>query len=113
MLGDVAADLAAAQALVDRSVCDRLTAAAAAAAKLHATQVHARAVDVGVQLHGGYGYMLEYAIAGAFGNTRFLRLHAARGSSCPTRSPRRCLIEPRVDISTVVWKACANYLIRM
>jgi alkylation response protein AidB-like acyl-CoA dehydrogenase len=47
------------------------------AVKLNATQVHGRAVDAGVQLHGGYGYIMVYAIAGAFADARFLRLHAA------------------------------------
>jgi acyl-CoA dehydrogenase len=79
MLGEVAADLAAAEALVDacleERVAGRLTPERAAAAKLHATQVHGRAVDAGVQLHGGYGYIMEYAIAGAFADARFLRLH--------------------------------------
>jgi acyl-CoA dehydrogenase len=83
MLGEAAAALDGAAALADRClqarVDGRLTAAQAAAAKLLATEVHGRVVDTGVQLHGGYGYMLEYPIAHAFADARFLRLHG--GSS--------------------------------
>ena len=46
----------------------------AAAAKLRAAELCARAVDCGVQLHGGYGYMLEYPIAHAYADARWLRL---------------------------------------
>jgi acyl-CoA dehydrogenase len=82
-LADVAAELEAAQAFMDACVLERnagvLAPGRAAAAKLRATELHGRAVDWGVQLHGGYGYMLEYPIAHAFADARFLRLHG--GSS--------------------------------
>jgi alkylation response protein AidB-like acyl-CoA dehydrogenase len=82
-LADVAAELEVTQAYLDACVLERnageLAPGRAAAAKLRATELHGRAVDWGVQLHGGYGYMLEYPIAHAFADARYLRLHG--GSS--------------------------------
>jgi acyl-CoA dehydrogenase len=79
LLGAAGAQLRAAEALAERAlqqrVDGRLSAADAAAAKLAATEAQAAAVDAGVQLHGGYGYMLEYPIAHAYADARFLRLH--------------------------------------
>jgi alkylation response protein AidB-like acyl-CoA dehydrogenase len=77
-LAAVAAELETVQALVDACVCERasarLTAERAAVAKLAASELYGRAVDAGVQLHGGYGYMTEYPIARAFADARPLRL---------------------------------------
>jgi alkylation response protein AidB-like acyl-CoA dehydrogenase len=78
-LADVVAELDASEAFVDACVGERnagrLTPHRAASAKLRATEIYGRTVDWGVQLHGGYGYMLEYPIAHAFAAARFLRLH--------------------------------------
>ncbi|WP_354699684.1 Acryloyl-CoA reductase (NADH) [Paraconexibacter sp. AEG42_29] len=77
-LGDVAAELTATSAFVDSCLlahaAGALGAATAAAAKLRATELQARAVDAGVQLHGGYGYMSEYPIARAYADARMLRM---------------------------------------
>jgi alkylation response protein AidB-like acyl-CoA dehydrogenase len=56
----------------------RLDAARAAALQLHCCELYERAVDAGVQLHGGYGYVLEYAIAHAFADARFWSLQSDR-----------------------------------
>jgi len=47
-----------------------LDAVAAAKAKWWCTDVQKRVVDRCLQLHGGYGYMLEYPVAKAFVDTR-------------------------------------------
>jgi alkylation response protein AidB-like acyl-CoA dehydrogenase len=47
----------------------------AAMAKWWATELHGRVVDRCVQLHGGYGYMLEYPIARAFVDARVTRIY--------------------------------------
>jgi acyl-CoA dehydrogenase len=52
----------------------RLAEAGAALARSFA--VHDKAVDQGMQLHGGYGYMLEYPIAHAYADARFVGLIA-------------------------------------
>jgi len=51
----------------------------AAAARLLCAEVYADVVDAGVQLHGGYGYMLEYPIAHAHADAAFWRLHGGAG----------------------------------
>jgi alkylation response protein AidB-like acyl-CoA dehydrogenase len=53
----------------------QLTPEAAAAAKLFTSELVCRVVDECVQLHGGYGYMLEYPIARAFIDNRASRIY--------------------------------------
>jgi acyl-CoA dehydrogenase len=53
-----------------------LRLAEAAAALERSIAVYDKAVDHGMQLHGGYGYMLEYPIAHAFADARFVGLIA-------------------------------------
>ena len=53
----------------------RLTATRAAEAKYWMTELQGRACDLGVQLHGGYGYMAEYAIARAWTDARVQRIY--------------------------------------
>jgi acyl-CoA dehydrogenase len=48
----------------------------AGAALERSVAVYDKAVDQGMQLHGGYGYMLEYPIAHAFADARFVALLA-------------------------------------
>lgn len=57
----------------------RLTPNMAAKAKLQSSEIQARAVDEGVQLHGGAGYMQEYEICRMFTDARISRILA--GSS--------------------------------
>ncbi len=62
------------QVFVDRCIGQHvesgLSATDAAKAKWWATDVQKRVIDRCVQLHGGYGYMLEYPIARAFVDAR-------------------------------------------
>jgi acyl-CoA dehydrogenase len=78
-LADIQAEAMAMRAFVDAllqaHIARRLTAAEAAAAKLYTTETLWRAVDAMVQLHGGYGYMLEHPIARAFVDNRVLRIY--------------------------------------
>lgn len=53
-----------------------LRLAEAGAALDRSFAVYDKAVDQGMQLHGGYGYMLEYPIAHAFADARFVGLIA-------------------------------------
>ena len=45
-------------------------------AKWWSTELQGRVVDQCLQLHGGYGYMLEYPIARAFIDSRVSRIYA-------------------------------------
>lgn len=58
---------------------NELTAEQAAKAKLLASEVQWKMVDLGVQLHGGAGYMNEYPICGMMLDARISRIYA--GSS--------------------------------
>ncbi|NGO69841.1 acyl-CoA dehydrogenase family protein [Streptomyces boncukensis] len=79
VLADCKADVDAMQAVVDRALealdAGELTPADAASAKLFTTETAARVIDKCLQLHGGYGYMLEYPIAGLYADTRVSRIY--------------------------------------
>jgi acyl-CoA dehydrogenase len=53
-----------------------LTANAGAKAKLLASEIEWKMVDLGVQLHGGAGYMKEYEICRMFTDARVNRIYA-------------------------------------
>ena len=44
-------------------------------AKLWCTEMQGKVLDDCVQLHGGYGYMLEYPIARAYADARVQRIY--------------------------------------
>jgi alkylation response protein AidB-like acyl-CoA dehydrogenase len=73
-LAEMATEVAIARVFVDRCIAEhnagRLSIVDAAMAKWWTTELEKRVVDAGVQLHGGYGYMLEYPIAKAFLDSR-------------------------------------------
>jgi alkylation response protein AidB-like acyl-CoA dehydrogenase len=52
----------------------KLTPARAAAAAIHCISAYRDVVDRGVQLHGGYGYILEYPISRAYADAQFWAL---------------------------------------
>lgn len=72
-------ELDVAQAYIDRCllgiVDGELTAVDAAKAKWWATELQKRVVDTCLQLHGGYGYMTEYAVARAYTDTRIQTIY--------------------------------------
>lgn len=74
LLAELKTEIDLGRVFVDRLVADhvegRLTIEQAAEAKWWTTELLNRVVDRGVQLHGGYGYMLEYPIARAFLDAR-------------------------------------------
>ena len=79
VLAEMITEIDIAQAYVDRCV-DRLNAgeldaADAAKAKWWCTELQGRVVDRCVQLHGGYGYMTEYAVARRFADARVTRIY--------------------------------------
>ncbi|NYI75511.1 acyl-CoA dehydrogenase family protein [Nocardioides panzhihuensis] len=79
VLADMATELEAAESLLDRCILaynsGSFTAVDAAKVKLFTTEVQARVVDKCVQLHGGYGYMIEYPIAKAYLDARVQRIY--------------------------------------
>jgi alkylation response protein AidB-like acyl-CoA dehydrogenase len=78
-LAEMATEVDVAQHYVDACVraldAGDLTAEDAAKAKWWCTELQGRVLDGCVQLHGGYGYMLEYPVARAFLDARVTRLY--------------------------------------
>ncbi|OMC33133.1 hypothetical protein A5742_14665 [Mycolicibacterium fortuitum] len=76
-LAEVAARLALVRLYVDSCIAAHaegtLDAESASVAMMEAGAAHDLAVDQGLQLHGGYGYMREYPISAAFADAHYLR----------------------------------------
>ncbi len=78
-LAEIKTEIELATAFVDQAVMalvrGELSAEDAAMAKWWCTELQGRVVDRCVQLHGGYGYMLEYPIARAYADARVTRIY--------------------------------------
>ena len=78
-LADCQAELEVTQAYLDNCLTElnagRLTPVDAAIAKLAATEMQGRIADRCLQLHGGYGYMVEYPVARAYTDARITRIY--------------------------------------
>ncbi len=78
-LAEMATEVEIAQTFLDRCVLalndGELTAEEAAMAKWWCTELQKRVIDTCVQLHGGYGYMLEYPIARAYADARVTTIY--------------------------------------
>jgi alkylation response protein AidB-like acyl-CoA dehydrogenase len=73
-LAEMATEIDIAQAYVDKSVlafnAGQLTPIDAAKGKWYLSELQKRVIDRCLQLHGGYGYMVEYPVARAYLDTR-------------------------------------------
>jgi acyl-CoA dehydrogenase len=82
-MAEMDAEIDLVQVYVDHLVAEhnagRLTSIQGAKAKMMATEIEWKMVDLGVQLHGGAGYMDEYPISRMFTDARINRILA--GSS--------------------------------
>lgn len=78
-LADLKAECVAVRIMIDHYLAEhmrrKITLEEAAIAKLYATEKLGAALDAMVQLHGGYGYMLEYPVARAFVDMRVNRIY--------------------------------------
>ena len=74
VLAELRTEVDIGRVFVDRLLADHvagtLTIEQAAEAKWWTTEMLKRVVDAGVQMHGGYGYMMEYPIAHAYLDAR-------------------------------------------
>ncbi len=79
VLAEIATELEIAQSFIDRCIMalntNSLTAEEAAMAKWWCTEFQKRTVDRCLQLHGGYGYMVEYPIARAYTDARITTIY--------------------------------------
>jgi alkylation response protein AidB-like acyl-CoA dehydrogenase len=78
-LAEMATEIDIAQTFTDRCIealdAGELTVADAAKAKWWCTELQGRVLDACLQLHGGYGYMLEHPISRAFADARVTRIY--------------------------------------
>lgn len=78
-LADMATTVDVMWAYIDKAMmryaAGELTAEEAAQVKFWATEREWEVLDQGVQLHGGYGYMMEYPITRAFADARVHRIY--------------------------------------
>jgi alkylation response protein AidB-like acyl-CoA dehydrogenase len=78
-MAQIATEVELGRAFVERCIEEvrrgELTAEKAAMAKWWCTEMHKRAVDTCLQLHGGYGYMREYPIARAYLDARVTTIY--------------------------------------
>jgi len=78
-LAEMATEIAVGEAFVDKAIlahnAGQLSAEEAAMAKYWCTELQSRVTDMGVQLHGGYGFMTEYPIARAYVDARVTRIY--------------------------------------
>jgi alkylation response protein AidB-like acyl-CoA dehydrogenase len=83
VLAALSAKVEAGRHLVDRALeeldAGTLSVADAARVKLFTTELQGEVMDACLQLHGGYGYMLEYPIARMYADARVSRIYG--GSS--------------------------------
>jgi acyl-CoA dehydrogenase len=71
VLAEMATELELGRVFVDRCIAEpELSAETAAMAKWWCTELQKRVVDRCLQLHGGYGYMMEYPVAKAYADSR-------------------------------------------
>ncbi|MEQ1704090.1 MAG: acyl-CoA dehydrogenase family protein [Ilumatobacteraceae bacterium] len=79
LLAELSTEVQIGQVYVDRCVeqhcAGQLSPEQAAAAKFWTTELQNKVVDRCLQLHGGYGYMLEYPIARAWADSRIQTIY--------------------------------------
>jgi alkylation response protein AidB-like acyl-CoA dehydrogenase len=79
LLAELSTEVQIGQVYVDRCVelhcAGELSPEQAAAAKFWTTELQNKVVDRCLQLHGGYGYMLEYPIARAWADSRIQTIY--------------------------------------
>ena len=79
LLAELATEVTIARTFINHCVTEfnagRLTVSDAAMAKWWATELQNKVADRSVQLHGGYGFMLEYPVAKAWLNSRVTTIY--------------------------------------
>ena len=94
-LAELRAELDIAQCFVDQCVAafnaGQLSAVDAAKAKLVTSELQVRVADIGVQLHGGAGYMDEYPISRQYTDARISTIYAGSSEVMKIIISRDCL----------------------
>lgn len=94
-LAELRTELDVAQSYVDQCVsafnADQLSAVDAAKAKLVTSELQVKVADIGVQLHGGAGYMDEYPISRQFTDAKISTIYAGSSEVMKIIVSRDCL----------------------
>lgn len=103
-MAEMRTQLDIAQVFVDQCVrafnADQLTAEDAAKAKLVTSELQIAAADLGVQLHGGAGYMDEYPISRQYTDARISTIYAGSSEVMKIIISRDCLSDDYVPFNT-------------
>ena len=103
-LAEMRTELDLAQTYVDQCVrafnAGQLTAVDAAKAKLVTSELQIAAADLGVQLHGGAGYMDEYPISRQYTDARIATIYAGSSEVMKIIISRDCLSDNYVPFNT-------------
>lgn len=103
-LAEMRTELDVAQCYVDQCVrainVGALTAVDAAKAKLVASELQVRSADLGVQLHGGAGYMDEYPISRQYTDARVATIYAGSSEVMKIIISRDCLSDKYQPFNT-------------
>ena len=79
VLAEMATEIEIAETYLEKAILEhnqgRFTVQDAAMSKWWTTELQKRVVDTCVQLHGGYGYMLEYPVAKAYLDSRIQTIY--------------------------------------
>jgi alkylation response protein AidB-like acyl-CoA dehydrogenase len=103
-LAELRTELDFAQTYVDQCVAafnaGQLTAIDAAKAKLVTSELQVKAADIGVQLHGGNGYMDEYPISRQYTDARISPIYAGTSEVMKIIVSRDCLGDDYTPFNT-------------
>ncbi len=103
-LAELRTELDIAQCYVDQCVrainAGALSAVDAAKAKLVASELQIKAADLGVQLHGGAGYMDEYPISRQYTDARIATIYAGSSEVMKIIISRDCLSDKYEPFNT-------------
>jgi alkylation response protein AidB-like acyl-CoA dehydrogenase len=103
-LAEIRTELDLAQCYVDQCVrafnAGQLTAVDAAKAKLVSSELSISAADLGVQLHGGAGYMDEYPISRQYTDARITTIYAGSSEVMKIIISRDCLSDDYAPFNT-------------
>jgi len=103
-LAELRTELDIAQCFIDQCVrainAGALTAVDAAKAKLVASELQVKSADIGVQLHGGAGYMDEYPISRQYTDARVATIYAGSSEVMKIIISRDCLSEKYEPFNT-------------
>lgn len=103
-LAELRTELDIAQTYVDQCVrafnAGALTPVDAAKAKLHTSELQVKVAEIGLQMHGGHGYMDEYPISRQYTDAKISTIYAGSSEVMKIIISRDCLGESYVPFGT-------------